>query len=500
MEHDPALVAAHEVHKAFGPTEALRGVNLELRSGEIHALLGENGAGKTTLVKVLVGALAPDNGEVLVRGEPRRFSSVRAAVAAGITPIYQELSLMPQLSVAENLAAFDLAEGRSFGPVNRRRWQRQARGVLDDLGLDISPRMLVSRLGLAERQLVEIARALVRDSAVLVLDEPTAALGRAEAVRLFNVLRQLRARGRAVLFITHRLDEVLEVADRVSVMRDGRMVLEVERSDVSAPALVLAMVGQAVAVERFELAPPKDQVVIEAERLTLSPLFEDVSFLARAGEVVGIVGLIGSGAEALGAALAGEGRVQSGRLTLYERDVTRTDRAGAQAVGIAYLPADRKADGLFPGLTVRENASAAILPQLARSGWLSPGREAARTDPVLERVRVRPADPRKLIGELSGGNQQKVLLARMLVAAEVRVLVASEPTRGVDIGARREIHRTFVEAAAGGAAVLIVTSDLDEASVLCHRLLIMRRGRLVQELPGDAPMQTVLGYLTGAAA
>lgn len=495
-----AVLIASGIRRAFGPTEALRGVNLTLRAGEVHSLLGENGAGKSTLVKILVGALAADQGSLRMRNQDLLLRSVSDAIANGIVPIYQELSLMPHLSVGENLAAFDIASGGPLRPVSRSRSEGAAQAVLSRLGLAIDHRVPVRELSLAERQLVEIARAVGRDCGVLVLDEGTASLSRPEADRLFAVIRQLRAQGRAILFISHRLDEVMDIADRVSVLRDGELVVSDQAiSTVSQASLVVALVGRKVQAERLVLAPARDEIVLEADNVSSSSAFRGVSLVVRAGEILGIVGLVGSGVAELGAALSGQLAPDSGRIAVARRPPGR-GRASFLTRGVGFLPPDRKTEGIFPTLDVLRNTTASTLPEIAPLGWLAPERERVG---IIERLRefgVRPADPEAPIGVLSGGNQQKVLVARMLVGRRGKILVAVEPTRGVDVGARREIHEGLARAAADGMAVVAISSDVDEILTVSHRILIMRAGAVVAELPGTSDAALVLGHLTGAIA
>jgi ABC-type sugar transport system ATPase subunit len=495
---DPVLTAAG-IRRSFGATQALRGVDLTLRAGEVHALLGENGAGKSTLVKIMVGAIAPDDGTLRLRDAELPLRSVSDALAHGIVPIYQELSLMPHLSVGENLASFDIAAGRALAPVSRSGWVDTARVVLAELGLDIDHRTPVRELSLAECQLVEVARAVARDCAVLVLDEPTACLSRPEAQRLFGVVRKLRGQGRAILFISHRMDEVAEIADRVTVLRDGLVAVEDQPvAGVSQAGLVEAMLGRAVRAERLELAPVRDEVVLEARNLGCSSAFRDVTLALRAGEILGIVGLVGSGVEELGSALAGHLAPSAGSIDIGALPPGH-GRVAFLARGVGYLPPDRKTEGIFPTLDVLRNATASALAEVAPRGWLEPRRERVG---ILDRLRslgVRPADPESPITVLSGGNQQKVLMARVLVGRRSRVIVAVEPTRGVDIGARREIHEALARAAADGMAVVAVSSDLDEILAISHRVLVMRAGSVVAEVPGTSEPAAVLGHLTGAA-
>jgi ABC-type sugar transport system ATPase subunit len=495
-----AVLEAIGIAKHYGATVALRQADLLLLPGRVHALLGENGAGKSTLVKILVGAVATDNGRILVDGVPAAFSDVRGAVAAGIVPIYQHLSLFPHLSVLENLSAFALgsargvrASGATVPPATARAWL-EAVGLSCDLGAP------VSSLTLGERQLVEIARGLGQRCKVLVLDEPTAALSHDEVERLFAVVRRLCAQGTAVLFISHRFDEIDALCDDVTVLRDGRTVIAgAPLAALSRAELVRAMLGEAVDVADRRLPEP-GEAVLSARGLCVHRRAPPFDLDVHAGEIVGLAGLVGSGALEIAAALAGALPEVIGHLTLGGTGVPAGQRGDAVALGIGYVPADRHADGLFPVLSALANASASSLDGFSRAGFIDHAGEGALLRPWLERMRLHPLEPERAASGFSGGNQQKLVMARNLALNGLRVLVLVEPTRGVDIAARETIHDAVVEAAMRGVAVVVASTDLDEVAALSHRVLVVRHGRIADELPSGASRTALLDALAGRVA
>jgi ribose transport system ATP-binding protein len=495
--HGATVLSAAGVHKSFGTTHALRGANLELHAGEVHALLGENGAGKSTLLKLLVGAIQPDAGELRLDGQLTQLDSVRDAIGRGILPIYQQLSLTPHLTVVENLLAFEVASGRALSWFGARRRLGEARAALDAVGLDVDPMSPVAELSLAQRQLVETARSVMRECRVLLLDEPTTSLAADEVEVLFGVMSRLRAEGRAILFISHRLDEVERIADRVTVMRDGRTVLSGgHAATLGRGEIIEAMVGaevQPVSAGRVQHGKP----VLKVTGLSGRGAFRDVELTVHEGEIVGLVGLIGSGATEVGEAIAGVRPERKGTVEVAGRPLSSRDRASALRAGVGFIPIDRDRDGLFSGHSILHNASVSSLRRFTRHGWLSVRRERAEIDPRLRNLGVRPEDPEAEIGSASGGNRQKVLVVRNL-ASESPVLIAQEPTRGVDVGARLEIHQAFIDGAANGLGILVTSSDLEEVAALCHRVLVMRSHRVVAEVqPHDA--NQIVRHLTGVA-
>jgi ABC-type sugar transport system ATPase subunit len=494
-----ALVEARGVVKTFGATRALDGADLTVRPGEVHALLGENGAGKSTLIKALVGVYTPDDGTMLFDGEPLALHGVSDGLAHGIVPVYQQLSLLPHLSVRENLLAFDVAAGAGWRPAARSATEA-AREALALVGLEIDPGTLVGELALAERQLVEIARAVLRDCRLLILDEPTTSLGGAEIEHLFGVVRRLTGRGGAVLFISHRLDEVAEISDTITVLRNGRTVLDAQPATaVSRQDIVDAMAGAATSFDALARQATGD-VVLDASALRLLGHDTSIDLTVRAGEVVGLVGLIGSGAIELAETVAGLHAVRGGDVTLDGRALRPGNRAAALSAGVGLIPGDRDRDGLFPTLTVLHNASASVLRSLSRRGLIDRREERRGLAERLRALSIRPDDPDAPVTALSGGNQQKVVAVRSLAVESRRLIVAIEPTAGVDVAARHDIHTAIVGAAADGVGVLLASTDLDEVVALSHRIVVMRRGAVIAELGPDAGVARIVAALTGAEA
>jgi ribose transport system ATP-binding protein len=474
------------IRKAFPGVLALDGVDLTLHAGEVHMLLGENGAGKSTLIKILSGACRKDAGEIRIHGRTVDIQSPRDALALGIRVIYQELNLVPQLSVAENVFLGE-APTRGAGFIDWRSLTESASRLLADLGLDLDARAPLHRLSLAQRQLVEIAKALrgtgsrfpdpgSRPASILVMDEPTSALTSREVDQLFLLIETLVQRGVAVVYITHRLDEVYRIGRRVTVLRDGRGVATSLLSAVTVDALVRQMANRDL-TEHF----PKQRVDAGAELLRVEGLgrtgvLHDISFTVRAGEVVGIAGLLGAGRSELARVLAGADRADAGRIVCGDAEVTFNHPADAIREGIGLLPEDRKAEGLVAGLTAARNIALPHGRRLARGGFLTRDSETALADPVMKDLRIK-ATPMQEVRVLSGGNQQKVVLAKWL-AGDARIFIFDEPTRGVDVGAKIEIYHLMNKLTAEGAGIVMISSELPELLGMSDRILVMKGGRI----------------------
>jgi ribose transport system ATP-binding protein len=459
------VLRAVGIEKRYPGTVALAGVDMDVCAGEVHALLGENGAGKSTLTKIFAGDQVADGGRLELDGSPTTFRSPRDSLAAGIRLVTQERSLAPSLSVAENLFMGDLPS--RVGWYDRRGVLTSSLEVLERVGLGhIDPRSEVGRLRPAEQQLVEVGRAIARSGRVLILDEPTAALGASETDRLFDVVERLRQENIAVIYISHRIPELSRIADRVTVLRDGRAALTCAMRDTSEHELIEAMIGRELQQMFPERPSERGAVRVRFDRVTYPGVCEDVSLSVRAGEIVGVFGLVGSGATEI-PHLAG-GRAPG---------VTIDGSAG-------FIPADRRVDGLFAEHNLRRNLTAASLPKFATTKIFRRSHERAAAVAQANALGIRPPDPERPIATFSGGNQQKSLIGRWMLL-DVDVFLLAEPTRGVDVGARAEIYELLVERCRSGAAVLLATSDLDEAVGLSDRLIVMSRGRIAAEFQGD---------------
>lgn len=488
-----------DISKSFSGVRALDGVSLTVRAGRVHALLGENGAGKSTLMKILAGVYHADAGVVRLEGQEVDLRKPQDAIGAGVATIYQELLLCSNLSVAANV--FLGQEDSRRGRMDEAHMYAVTKARLAELGLKVDPRRSVGSLSVAQQQLVEIARALNRDSSVLVMDEPTAALTEPEVKRLFEVIGQLRAQGHAVIYISHRLDEIFTIADDVTVMRDGRVITTVKVAETSEQALITAMVGRAVGTpqrtDRY-LTPDKAPV-LEVSELTRKGAFENVSLVVRPGEVLGIAGIVGAGRTELLRSLFCLDPADSGEVKIDGKKVTATSPRAAIRAGMAMTTEDRKKDALYPNFRVRENLTIAGIARLCRLGFVRRAAEGRAATDVAHTLAIRPVDPERLMLTLSGGNQQKVTIGRWLLT-NPRVLLLDEPTRGVDVGAKAEIRKIIRHLASSGSAVLVVSSELPELLAIADRLLVMRQGRIVAELTtADTTQEEVMGYAAGSS-
>ncbi|ASW54912.1 sugar ABC transporter ATP-binding protein [Plantactinospora sp. KBS50] len=492
------------INKSFPGVRALQDVDLRLFPGEVHALMGENGAGKSTLIKVLTGVYGIDEGSITLRGDEVSFSSPMQASAAGVSTVYQEVNLCTNLSVAENI--FIGREPRRFGAVRWGEMRRRARALLARLELDIDVNAPLGSCSLAVQQMVAIARAIDIQASVLVLDEPTSSLDSGEVAQLFRIMRQLRDEGIAILFVTHFLDQVYAVADRITVLRNGRLVGEYPTNELPQLGLVEKMIGKELDVlERLDGQHGRDATTVagsvpflEASELGRKGSVGRFDLSVHAGEVVGLAGLLGSGRTEVARLLFGADRSDHGAVSINGKPTGLRNPVSAIDHGIGFCSENRRAEGIIPELTVRENL---ILAMQAARGWFRPiarRRQDELAERFIKAMSIRPADPDLPVGNLSGGNQQKVLLARWLIT-EPRLLILDEPTRGIDIGAKTEIQKLVVQLSDGGMAVLFISAELDEVLRLSHKIAVMRDREMVTQLTNDETvnadriMQTIAG-------
>lgn len=493
-----AVLEARAVSKRFPGVVALDDVSFSLRAGETHALVGENGAGKSTLIKVLTGVHRPDGGELRLSGDPVGFARPSEAQQAGISTIYQEVNLVPLMSVARNIFLGREPRNR-LGLIDFARMHRETTGLLDDFGISVDPRKPLHTLGIGTQQMVALARAVSVDAQVVIMDEPTSSLEPREVETLFRVIGNLRGQGIAVLYVSHRLDELYRICDRVTVLRDGRHIHTGDLAGLDRMQLVSMMLGRDLSevrrtgLTRFggEGHDTARTPVLTATGLRRRHRIHGISLSLYGGEVLGLGGLLGSGRSETAKALAGALSLDSGEITIGGRKLRRIGSAGAIRSGISLLPEDRKAEGIVPGLSVRENIVLAAMPRLSRFGVVSRRKQDRVVDIFMKRLRIKAASPEQKVGELSGGNQQKVLLARWL-CLEPKVLLLDEPTRGIDVGAKAEVQSLIDDLAREGLAVLLISSDIEELIEGADRIVVLRGGSVAGELAGDTVTESHL--------
>ena len=492
------VIHMEHIHKSFGGVHALDDVHMEVYAGEVHALLGENGAGKSTLIKTMTGVYQPDSGEIYLHAEPVRFSEPREAQRQGIGAIYQEPSLFPDLDIAENILA-----GRQptrAGRVDWRAMYAESRQLLAQLGVRLDPRTKARNLSVAQQQMVEIARALSLDAQLLIMDEPTSSLTPAEVEELFAIVRRLREAGTAIIFISHRLEELFEIADRVTVLRDGRYVGTRDISDVRTEELIQMMVGRQLDALFPKQEAPVSDAVLEVTNLTAAAgKFENVSFALRAGEILGLAGLIGAGRTDVARALFGVHPAASGSIKIDGRPVNIRSPQQAMDLGLGFVPEDRQHHGLVLRMSIAANITLPILPRFATAGWLRERDAKKVAARAAQRLEVRSAGTDQKASELSGGNQQKVVLAKWLETGP-RILILDEPTRGIDVGTKAAVHQLMSDLANEGVAILMISSELPEILGMSDRILVMREGHITGEFGrAEATQEKIMASATGDA-
>jgi rhamnose transport system ATP-binding protein len=483
------------IRKSFSGVEVLHDVSFVLRPGEVHALLGENGAGKSTLVKIITGVHQPDAGEILLNGEPIHFNDARESRRAGIAAIYQELSLFPDLDVAENIfvGRQPLTAGRR---VDWRKLYAEAGKLLESLGVKLDLKQKARALSIAQQQMVEIARAFSIHARILIMDEPTSSLTLHEVDDLFRLVRRLREEGTAIIFISHRLEELFILADRVTVLRDGSYVGTRPMQEVTRDDLIRMMVGRTIT----NLFPKQEvqvgEVVLKVEHLTRAGSFYDVSFELRRGEILGLAGLVGAGRTNVARAIFGVEPATDGRIEINGREVRITSPQQAIELGLAYVPEDRQLHGLIPSMPLTPNISLPMLPAYAQMGWLRDRLERKSAYDAARQMEVRANNIWQLARELSGGNQQKVVLAKWL-STNPRILILDEPTRGIDVGTKAAVHGLMSKLAAEGLSILMISSELPEILGMSDRVIVMREGYMTGEFSrAEATQEKIISAAT----
>ena len=496
MSYNRAIIGLQNVSKSFGGVQALKDVQLEIFPGEVHALLGENGAGKSTLIKIMTGVQQPDKGQILLEGRPVHLANTREAQTQGIAAIYQEPSLFPDLDIAENI--FVGRQPLNRGGVDWKVMYGEASQLLKKLGSALDPRTKARELSVAQQQVVEIARALSINAKVFIMDEPTSSLTQGEVEELFTIVRQLRAAGTAIVFISHRLEELFVLADRVTILRDGTYIGTQPMANVTTEDLIRMMVGRNLDQLFPKQAVAAGKVVLQVESLGVEGIFSDITFELRQGEIVGMSGLIGAGRTNVARAIFGIEPATTGTLRLEGRPITIKSPQTAMRLGIGYVPEDRKEQGLVLEMNIAQNITLPVLSRFARLGWLNPKREleSARTASAQLEVKMTGVD--QPVGQLSGGNQQKVVLAKWL-GTKPKVLILDEPTRGIDVGTKAAVHQLMSSLAAEGMAILMISSELPEILGMSDRILVMRGGRLTGQFSrAEATQERLMAAATVA--
>jgi len=495
--NDTPLLEMRGITKAFPGVRALSDVDFDVRRGEVHALIGENGAGKSTLMKILSGVYTRDSGEIIFKGRPVNFTTPRQAQAAGITTIYQELNQVSQLSITENIY---LGAEIQRGPLlDWPKMHEGARALLAKLHMEVDPRTPISRLGVGQQQMVEVAKALHHRADLIIMDEPTSALSLNEINDLFAIIRELKANGVSVIYISHHLEEAFELADRITVLRDGRLVATRPAAELDIDSLIRLMVGRTLSEQYPKEHAPRGAEVLRVEGLTRVGKLHDISFTAYAGEILGIAGLVGAGRTELVRAIFGADSIDAGKI--YVDGVPVTIRSPQDAIrhGIGLLTEDRKQQGLVLKMTVRENATMAILGRLTPGIFTNKRRESELVGGYVQEINIKTPSQEQAVINLSGGNQQKVVLSKW-IATQPRVLIFDEPTRGIDVGAKVEIYRLMNRLARQGVAILMISSELPEILGMSDRVMVIREGRVSGFLErADATQEKIMELATANA-
>ena len=494
----PLLLEMRGICKAFPGVQALQNVDFDLRPGEVHVLLGENGAGKSTLVKILSGAYSKDAGEIYWEGRPITIHTPKDSQDLGIGIIYQEFNLVPQLSIAENVwLRREPYRHRALRLIDWREMRRRTQALLDELHLDLDPKRPVAGLGVAHQQMVEIAKALSLNAKLLIMDEPTSALTDKEIAQLYDVIRKLKARGVSVIFISHHLDEVFEICDRGTILRDGEYIATIDLKATTKDQLIQLMVGRSLEQQYPKVFTQRGAEALRVEGLVRKGVLHDISFCAYTGEILGIAGLVGAGRTELMRAVFGADPIDQGKVYVFGKELRLESPQSAIRAGLGLLPEDRKYQGLVLILSVLQNVSMASLDRLKKSGLLQLGLEKKQTNDFVTKLRIATPHVQQQVQYLSGGNQQKVVLAKWL-ASQSKILIFDEPTRGIDVGAKVEVYNLMNQLVESGAAVIMVSSEMPELLGMSDRVLVMHEGRLAAEFDrAEATQEKILAAAMG---
>ncbi len=490
------VIELRGISKNFPGVKALSGVDFDIYPGELHALCGENGAGKSTLIKVMTGAHAPDEGQIFVNGEAVSFSNPQQALAKGIACIYQELSIVPQMDVANNLFLGNVFTKGKSGFLDKKRLYHDSAEILSQyVKLDVDPHEIAGRLSVAQQQMVEIGRALTRNAKVIIMDEPTSSLSDKESETLFDLIRMLKADGIAIIYISHKLDEVMRLSDRITILRDGQKITTVNTADTTTEQLITNMLGRELSNMYNKQPAEIGQTVLEVHNLTRHGVFEDISFSVKSGEILGFFGLVGAGRTEIMRAIFGIDPYDSGEILLDGEKLRGKSPVQAIRRGIGFATEDRKGEGLALRLSILANMTIVKLPQLSKLGVISRKKQRATADEYVESISIKTPSVSQLVGNLSGGNQQKVVVARWLMM-QPKVLILDEPTRGIDVGSKSEIYSLIIRLAQQGVAVIIVSSEIEEILGVCDTVHVIHEGKLVDTL--DAATSSTQDVLSSA--
>lgn len=480
------------ISKTFPGVKALQNVSFEIRPGEVHSLIGENGAGKSTLIKIIAGVYQPDaGGKIEINGEETHLSGAMDAIKKGIAVIYQDFSLFGNLTVAENIAINQMIEKKK-AVIQWKVMREKAAAALKMVGADINPMETVENLSIAKRQMVAIASAVAQDAKMIIMDEPTSALSRSEVETLYDIIELLKKRNIAIMFVSHKMDELFRVSDRFTVFRDGQYIRTCRKEEINREELIALMVGRKVDIESYADVSGKEGIALEVEHLSKAGNFKDISFRLYKGEVLGITGLVGAGRSEVAQALFGLNRPDSGRIKIDGEEVHIHSSWDAINAGMGYVPESRQTQGLVLEKSVSENITLPLLKQFTNKlGLVDFGAQQENVKKLVERMDVRPRDPENLALNLSGGNQQKVVLAKW-IAAQAKILIVDEPTNGVDVGAKAEIHKVLRELAVQGNSLIVISSELPEILSVSDRILVMRQGRISGEFINENLTQEMI--------